>query len=177
MGLEDLTRYESAGVAAMNAKKEPGLAVAAMGDFYQNVLEENDPIISRALQEAMVGGENGISHAGVVQAIQVYGGKYEQAFALTKFSDLINYLSDGYSIPDEVKKGLSIYNESTYMDLAQLMKNEGTPEEIKKEIERAIQAVSVLKDRKLREKTLGLVNDNTTAMLNQLYPKSEKEAD
>ncbi len=177
MGLEDLARYEFAGIAAVNAKKDSGIAIKAMSYFYNGVLDENDPIISRALQEAAVGGENGISHAGVVQAIQVYGGKYEQAFALTKFSDLINYLSDGYSISDEVKEGLSAYNEYTYLDLAKLMKNKETPDEVKKGVEKAIQAVQVLKDRKLRSKTLGLVNDSTTAMLNQLYPKAEnKEA-
>ena len=86
MALDDLIRYESAAVAAVNVKKDSELAIASMSNFYRGILKEDDPIISKALQEAMSGGEAGISNLGVVQAIGVYGGKYENAFQSTKFS-------------------------------------------------------------------------------------------
>ncbi len=182
MGLEDLTRYESAAIAAVNAEKDPSLALSSYSNFCQDLGEDfyEHPAIQRSLKEAaeglnIKGREPQIRNTAVLQAIDLYGGKYEKAFSLTKFSDLINYLSDGYSLSDEVKEGLLKYNEYTYMDLAKLMKNEETPDNVKKEIGKAIKAVHVLKDRKFGAKTLGIINDNTTLMLNQLYPKPEEE--
>jgi len=183
MGLEDLTRYESAGIAAMNAEKEPGLAVAAIDNFNYGLGEDhyNHPSVQRDLKEAaeglnIKGHEPQIRNTGVLKSIDLYGGKFEKAFLTTKFSDLVKYLNEDYEIPYETKEALSKYNESTYLDLAKMIKAEGTSKEIKEEIEKAIQAIDMLKNRKLRTKTLDIVNDNTTAMLNQLYPKPKEES-
>jgi len=178
MALDDLLRYESAAVAAVNAEKDPGLAIAAMGDFYRNILGENDPIINKSLQEAAYGVERnkGISSKGLIEAIETYGeGKYERAFATTKFSDLINYLAEGCNISDEVRNSLAKYNEIMYIDLIKQLKDKDVSDEDKKEIEKAVTAVGLLKDRKFRAKTLEMANYNTEMALNSLYPKTPEE--
>jgi len=180
MALDDLIRYESAAVAEMHAEKEPELAVVAMQDFYKNLLGENDPIIKNSLQEAMYGVERnkGISSKGLIEAIEVYGkGKYGEAFATTKFSDLINYLTEDYSISDEVKNSLAKYNEFTYIDLIKQLKNKDLSDEDKKEVEKAVNAVNMLQNRKFRAKTLDMINYNTEMGLNSLYAENPKEED
>ena len=177
MALEDLTLYESAAIAAQNAKKEAGLAVASMADFYQQRGMGEDPVIQGALQRATVGLESdlGISDSEIVNAIGVYSQKYEKIFVETKFSDLVKYLGEGYDIPKEAKDGLAVYGNATLMDLAKGMNEEGVSEEDKKSIQKAISAINMLKDRKFRAKTLGIVNGNTSATLSQLYPAENPE--
>ncbi len=177
MTLEDLTRYESAAVAASNVKKDNQLAVVALGDFYKNILDEDDPIINKSLQEAASGGEAGLTNYGVAQAIQSYSGKYEKAFNSTKFSELVNYLEEGYSIPEEAKSALSEYNESTLEDLSKKTKDKEISDEDKEKIGKAYQAINTLRDRKLREKTLSIFNSLTTQTLESLYPKENSEGE
>jgi len=180
MALDDLIRYESAAVADMNAEKEPELAVAAMGDFYNNLLGEEDPIIKNSLQEAMYGVQRnkGISSKGLIEAIEGYGKqKYGQAFLDTKVSDLINYLTEGYSISDEVRDSLTKYNDITYLDLVKQSKNKDLSDKDKEEIGKAMTAINMLKERRFRGKTLDMINYNTEITLNSLYSKdSEKES-
>lgn len=175
MALDDLIRYESAAVAAVNVKKDSELAIASMSNFYRGILKEDDPIISKALQEAMSGGEAGISNLGVVQAIGVYGGKYENAFQSTKFSELVKYLTDGYNISNEAKEALGKYNEMTLVDLSKNAKDEKTSKEEKEAFQKAFIALNALKERKLRAASLSIIGENTSELLSQLYPKEEKK--
>jgi len=170
MSLDNLLRYESAAVANMNAKKEPGLAIAAMYNFYKGILgDEKDPIIYKALEEAQAGGETGISHSGVIQAIEIYGGKHEESFFSTELSELVKYLTQEFKIPEEAEKSFSKYYGKSLVELSKDDKLD------KDEIQKTIGAISMLKDRKLREKTLGIVNQNVFQNLNAFYPKPDVE--
>jgi hypothetical protein len=174
MALDDLTRYESAAVAASNAEKDKQLAVSAMSDFYKNIFGEDDPIIQKSLQEAAAGGDENISNLGVIQAMQVYYGKYEKAFNSIKLSDLVTYLSDGYKIPEQAKKALGKYKENSLEELTTKAKSEGISDEEKQDIAKTVQAISILKNRKLKEKTVYIFNDITSQTLEALYAKEEK---
>ncbi len=180
MALEDLARYESAAVAAMNAGKERQLAVLAMETQYRTLLGkdfEGDPIYENAFSEALEGGEDNITNAGVLRAIRNYAGKYEKALVSTKFSDLIKYLIEGYKISDEVKQALGKYSDLTIKDLDDKGKDKELSKEEKKEIAKAVQAISILKERRLRAKTLDIYNGVVKRQLEGLYPKKEEEAE
>src|SRR3989344_86627 len=108
MALDDLARYESAAVAAMNAGKENGLAVTAMADFYKGIYGkdfEGDVVIQRSLKEAAVGGDESITNSDIFMNIGIYGKKYERAFASTKFSDLTKYLLEKYLPEERIPEG------------------------------------------------------------------------
>lgn len=177
MALEDLMRYESAAVAAANIKKDSGLAVTAMADFYKKALGEEDPIIMGNLEEAVEGAEEGqISNRYVLRAMHVYGGKYERAFATTKFSDLIKYLTDGYKVSDEAMDVFNKYNENTIEQLAKKMKEDKEmSENDKKEIGKMVQALSLLKSRRLKVLEVGIYDRQVTGALSQMYPKKEEK--
>ncbi len=178
MALEDLARYESAAVAAMNAGKERQLAVLAMETQYRTILGkdfEGDPIYEQAFSEALEGGDGNIANAGILRAIKNYTEKYEKAFVLTKFSDLIKYLTEGYKVSDEVEEALGKYSDLTIKDLDD--KGKELSKEEKKEIAKAVQAISILKERRLRAKTLDIYNGVVKRQLEGLYPKKEEEAE
>jgi hypothetical protein len=185
MTLDDLLRYESAAIAAQNVKNEPDLSLIAMQNFYESVnkaLEKsgynNDPIISGSIkkefEEAYVGIQagTGISSAGIVKAISTYTGKYQNAFASTKISDLTKYLTEGFDISAEAKSALGKYNESTLADLAKRSK-EFSKEE-KEEVDKLKQTIEMLKERRFKAKTLGIYNSFIKQNLEGLYPKEEK---
>ena len=178
MTLDDLIRYEPAAVAGMNVEKEPGLAIVAMGNFYKGILQEDDPIISRALVDASVGiesGVSGISNSGVIQAIGVYGKKYEIVFGKTKISDLTDYLSDGYKIPDVVKEGLKSYSKFTLPQLSEKVESDKTSKKEKANIGKVVQTIGLLRNRRLRGAALNIVDDNTTKGLLALYDEKKEE--
>lgn len=178
MALEDLARYESAAVAAMNAGKERQLAVLAMETQYRTILGkdfEGDPIYENAFNEALEGGEDNITNVGVLRAIKNYAGKYEKALVSTKFSDLVKYLTEGYKVSDEVEEALGKYSDLTIKDLDD--KGKELSKEEKKEIAKAVQAISILKERRLRAKTLDIYNGVVKRQLEGLYPKKEEEAE
>ncbi len=177
MTLEDLTRYESAAVAATNAKKDASLAVVAMANFYQNIGMGEDPIIQASFQSANAGikADTGISDAGLINAIGLYSQKYEETFTETKFSDLVNYLSEGYDIPKEAKEALTNYGNVTLMSLMNKMKEKDISDNLKESVQKAISAIGMLKDRKLRAGTLNIINQNVYAQLSQLYPTEKSE--
>lgn len=179
MTLENLIRYEPAAVARNNAEHEPGLAIIAMENFYLGLLQEDDPIISRALQDATAGikaGVSGISNSGVAQAIAVYDKKYRGTFENTKILDLITYLSsDSYRIPDVVTEGLKAYSEFTLLELSEKAELKDTSEEEKRNMAKAVGATGILRDRKLRGATMGIVNDTTTKNLLALYDENLRD--
>jgi hypothetical protein len=178
MGLEDLTRYESAAVAARNIQHEKETSILAMRSLYKTILgkDYDDPIINKALEEGAAGGEAGITNLGLVEAMGVYTEKYEKAFAGAKVSDITKYLSDGFKVSDEVKAALGSYNDLTISDIATKLKDKELPKEAKEPLEKAMQAIGLLKERRLRAATLkiydGVVNEN----LANMYPKPKEEA-
>ncbi len=181
MALEDLMRYESAAVAAMNVEKEKDLAVLAIESQYRSILGddyETDPIIKRNIAEARAGlAHDSISNIGVLEAIQVYTGKYEKAFNSTKFSDLTKYLTEGYKVSEEVKKALDKYKELTIKELAEKQKEKATSKQEAEEMGKAVKAVSILKERRLRAKTLDIYNGVVKRNLEGLYPIEKSRGD
>jgi hypothetical protein len=185
MALDDLTRYESAAVAKQNVDSDKGLTVFAMENFYKGVLGKdiNDPLIQRGLSEARQGlanaAKNGlegdITSLGLFDAMINHSGKYEEAFKSTKFSDLTKYLTEGFKIEDEVKAALEKYADLTIEDLGKKAKEEEMSEEEKEAISKAINAVTMLKIRRLKARTVDLYNSMTKEHLSALYPKEEKK--
>jgi hypothetical protein len=176
MTLEDLTRYETAGVAAANAEKDPGLALAAIGDFYKGILEEEgDPIITSALKDASVGIQagSGISNSGVARAINIYGGKFLRTFDNTNVSDLTNYLSVGYTIPNKARSALELYSELTPEQLAEKAKEDGTSDKEKANLGKVIISLKMLKGRRLSMLGSDIVDRNTTEGLIDLFSEEE----
>jgi len=178
---ENLKRYEPAAVARVNMKKDPMLAILSIGDFYRLKLgEEDDPIINKAIDEALKGqseskGEAGIANLGLIEAIKRYGGKYEGVFASTKLSGLVEYLTEGYKIPEEANEALKKYSKSTLVDLMEIFKDEKTPNEQKEEVQNAIITINKLKYRKLTESSLKIVNNDVYNSLSGLYSKKKEE--
>lgn len=179
MALDDLIRYESAAVAAVNVEKEKDLAMLAIENQYRVILGkdfDSDPVYRKALNEAKEGGEKyGITNSGIANAIETYSTKYEIYFASTKFSDLIKYLTEGFSIPEQAKEALSAYNDITLADLAKKMKEGEIAKEDKEKIQKAVQAIGMLKERRLRAKTMEMYNGVVKKNLESLYPKEEKK--
>ncbi len=179
MALEDLLRYESSAVAALNVNKERDLAILAVESQYKALLGkdyEEDPLVRKSLAEAAEGLEqDNIANIGILQAIKVYNGKYERAFASTKFSDLTKYLTSGYKISDEVKANFEKYKDLTLMELAEKGKDKEISKEEAQEIAKAIQALGILRERKLRAKTLDIYNEVVKRKLDMLYPKKQEK--
>jgi len=179
MALEDLLRYESAAVAAMNLENEKETSLIAMQSLYQTILgkDADDPVYKRALDEAGEGLKSGagITNLGIAQAIQVYNQKYEKAFATTKISDITKYLTDSYKVSDEVKGALVSLGDLTIADIAEKSKDKELSKEDKESLGKAIQAINLLKDRRLRAKSLDIYNGVIKQSLETLYPKQEKK--
>jgi hypothetical protein len=184
MTLEDLTRYESAAVAGKYVKDEPELALLGLQDFYTKLTKgtvfEQDPIFQRATAQAFVDARTGIEEYGVlasadlVRAAKKYSNQYENAFNTTKISDLTKYLTDGFKVSDEVKAGLDVYKDATMKDLAEKLKDKALPKEEKEAIERAINAISFLKEGRFRRKGMSFYDNLINENLSALYPKPEK---
>jgi hypothetical protein len=181
MALDDLLRYESAAVAEMNVEKDKGLALLAIENQYRVMLGkdfDSDPVMKHSFGEASNGGEKyGITNVAIAGAIENYSQKYNISFASTKFSDLIKYLTEGFSISEEAQKALSVYKDTTLVDLAKTMKDEQTPKEAKEAMQKALQALEMLKERRLRAKTMEIYNGVVKRNLESLYPKEEKKED
>jgi len=179
MALEDILRYESAAVAATNVENEKEIAVLAMKSLYKTILgkDSDDPIYQNALAEAHAGIETGagITNLGVVKAIGIYTQKYEKAFASTKMSDVTKYLTDGFKISDEVKSAFEIYKDMTVADVAGKLKDKEISKEDKEALDKAMQAINMLKERRLRSKSLDIYNDVIKQNLEGLYPKKEEK--
>lgn len=180
MGLEELTRYESAAVAAMNVEKEKDIAVLAVQNLYKTMYGKDvleDPIFAQAFSEAQAGANSGagITNIGIVNAIQIYTKKYEAAFQKASMNDITKYLTTGYKVSDEVKEALSLYGELTLEDIAKKLKDKELTKEGKADIEKLTQAIGLLKSRRLRAKTLDIYNDVVKDNLAELYPKKEEK--
>jgi hypothetical protein len=177
MALDDLLRYESAAVAAMNVEKEKDISVLAMQNLYKTILgkDYDDPIINSALEEAASGGEAGITNLGVVQAMGVYSQKYDKAFTSAKMSDITKYLTDGYKVSDEVKGALGAYADLSIVDIATKLKDKELPKEAREPLEKAMKAIQLLKERRLRAATLKIYEGVVKQGLDSLYPKQEEE--
>ena len=179
MALEDLLRYESAAVAASNLEKEKDIAVLSMRSLYKTILgkDADDPIYNNALNEAAAGAESGagITNLGVAQAIGIYNQKYENAFVSAKMSDHTKYLTDGFKVSDEVKSALGSYGDLTIVDIATKLKDKEITKEDKENLEKVMQAMNMLKDRRLRAKTLDIFNNVVKQNLDSLYPKKEEK--
>lgn len=189
MALEDLLRYESAAVAATNAKEDPNLSLIAMQQFYGNSRAEleklgygNDPTVLEGAKaiagyfnEAQVGlaEGTGISSAGLITSMKIYSNKYTEAFSSTKISDLTKYLTDGFNISGEVKSAFAKYNELTLEDLGKKAK-EATKEE-QEDMGKLMQAISILKERRFKVKSLNLYDGAAKMSLEQLYSKPKEE--
>jgi hypothetical protein len=176
MALEDLARYESAAIAAINSEKEKDIAVLAMKDYYHNIGMSEDPIVHNALEQAFAGTKSGnITNLDVVNAIGVYHKKYEEAFMSTKVSDLTKYLTEGFDISAEAKNALEKYKDLTLVDLGKKAKeNPNMTKEEKTEISNLMQTVEILKERRLRAKTLGIYNKAVKQDIEQMYPKKKE---
>jgi len=176
MALDDLLRYESAAVAAVNVKNEKDIALLAVQDLYKTMYGKEvleDPIYAQAFSEAEVGinSDAGITNAGIVKAIQAYNDKYELAFQNTSMKDITKYLTTGYKVSDEVREALELYGELTITDIAKKLKDKELTKEGKEELQKTMSAVGLLKDRKLRAKTLDIYNSVVKQNLDSLYPK------
>jgi len=179
MALDDILRYESAAVAATNVDNEKNIAVLAMKSLYKTILgkDSDDPIYTKALNEAEAGIESGagITNLSVAQAIGIYNQKYEVAFASTKMSDITKYLTDGFKISDEVKSAFESYKDMTVADVAGKLKDKETSKEDKEALDKAMQAIGMLRERRLRAKTLDIYNNVIKQNLEGLYPKKEEK--
>jgi hypothetical protein len=181
MALEDLLRYESAAVAAMNLENEKDISLIAMQDLYKTILgkDYDDPVYQRALGEAGEGLKTGagITNLGVAQAIHTYTQKYEKSFVTLKVSDITKYLTDGYKVSDEVKEALVSLGDLTIADIAEKSKDKELSKDEKEVLGKAMQAINILKDRRLRAKSLDIYNNVVKQNLESLYPKVEKKGE
>jgi hypothetical protein len=179
MALEDLVRYESAAVAATNLENEKDISLIAMQSLYKTILgkDYDDPVYQRAFGEAQEGLKTGagITNLGIAQAIQTYNQKYEKAFVSTKISDITKYLIESYKVSDEVKKALGTYSDLTIADIAEKLKVKEISKEDKESFGKVVQAIEMLKDRRLRAKTLDIYNNVVKQNLDSLYPKKEED--
>ncbi len=94
MAIEDLQRYEFAALAANAANGRINLAGSSMRKHYTDRLgiEEEDPIINRAIAEGMRNSTQGhLSGGTLLQAIALYNSKFEQARNETTVRNFINY--------------------------------------------------------------------------------------
>lgn len=179
--LEELTRYESAVVANSNVKNEPGLALLAIEDYYQNQKEiMEDPIaakaIAREFEDAQVGLKKGIfSSAGLLLSMDTYTKKYDAKFNSTNISDLIEYLGKEHPIPAETLKHLTHYKNHTLEYLAKEHEKDGISKEYKEDLGKAITAITKLKERVLKIRTMDIYNAYTDKFLEGLYaPKKAR---
>lgn len=182
ISLEDLTRYESAAVSKFYEEGDPQLSFYSIDNFYQKQKKDmyEDPIWLRSYKKVTEDVEEGFMRGrrelplDIVRSIEVYNNKYESAFEQIKLGDLTSYLTEGYTINDEVKKALNEYKDLSIKDLAGKLKDSETSSEAKKGIEKAVSVISLLKGRRLREKGVKLYNSLVTQQLDSLYPKQEK---
>ncbi len=170
MALDDLIRYETAAIAARNVKEKPEVALTSISKFYETYVIPNteDPISRKAIQRAFEDATYGIlqglgiSNAGVLEAIGVYAGKYDDVFKNALISDILEYVGQGYEIPQNVTQALSQYRDMRFSDL---------------EDETAKKAIEVLKTRRLKNYGLSMEidanNEMTSRALLELYPSEE----
>jgi hypothetical protein len=184
--LEDLLRYESVAVASMKEKDDPALALSAMYDFYYKSLgiPNNDPVMGRVFAEAQEGLQYGmqtgnptITHLGLKQAMGLYHGQYEKAFAESSLGDLNSYLGGVCSIPDGLKSVISKYKDLTYKVLAEKLKDKEASKEIKEEIGKVLQSVNMLKEYKLESSYTKIKKKGIEENLSEMYKPKEKSED
>ena len=123
MGLEDLTRYESASVAGMKAKENPMSSLTAMDNFYNITGMSEDYFVQDGLKRAQeslmraaqTGQEMTLANTGLLEAIAVYNAKYAKAFneekisgLQTEISGLVGYLSQPKTQPPVEAKKVSV---------------------------------------------------------------------
>lgn len=177
MTLENLTRYEGAAVAGINAKKEPGIALAAISEFYTQITGlENDPIFGRAFANASVGVQNdtGISDGGVLEAIGTYSHKYEEAFKETTLEELTGYLTNGLNLSENVTNGLSTYNDSTITQLIEKANEDNASNETKQSIQKTITSLEMLKELRLKTQGTGLYTNNLVRQIESIYAPEQE---
>ncbi len=181
MGLEDLARYETAVVAHNNLKERPDLALIAIQEFYKNqkgLLE--DPFVAKYLERAVEDSNQNLQNelglaTDLNNAARIYGKKYVEAFATTKISDLVPYLSTGFSISETAKEAILKYKDATLEDLGKKLKDKDTPKEEQEAIKRVNNAIIILKDRRIEAAGLNVFNKYTASRLDELYPKPKEE--
>ncbi len=174
MALEDLTLYEPAIVAAEKAKEDAGLALVAMREYYDSKGISNEPLIRRGLENATLGVKSGygLSDAGVVESMLTHVNDYQETFEKMKVSELVQYLTEGYDIPDEAKNALEGFADKTYKELKELAKSENA-EDAKK----AVTSMELLRGRRIEAASLKILNNYTNKQLAELYkPKEEKKS-
>lgn len=189
MALDDLLTLELGAVAAQNAKNEPDLALRAMQGFYESAqkflagtIYAEDPIfyenLEKQFQDAQVGIKQGlgISSAGIVNAIATYSGKYQEKFTTAKISELTKYLTEGFDIPSETRIAIEKYKDFTIADLGKKVKEtKDMPKEEKEELGKLMQTFELLKERRLRAKSVGLYNSFVKQNLEAMYSKKEEK--
>lgn len=175
MTLDEVLQYEDAAVANKTAEKEKPLAVAAMEEFYSKLGLRDDPVIQGALEDAAAGGEENISHIGILRAIQTYGGKYDKAFKNTKLSELNSYLTDGLKLSDEYKEEYKKYEGLTYKEIEAKTKDENTSKEEKEELKKYLGSLGILLSRRLEKVRLKMIEKNAERTVNKLFEKEEKK--
>ena len=183
MGLEDLTRYESASVAGMKAKENPMSSLTAMDNFYNITGMSEDYFVQDGLKRAQeslmraaqTGQEMTLANTGLLEAIAVNNAKYAKAFNEEKISGLVKYLEGSSSLPEEAKQGLLEYGDITYKELIEKSKVKDLSDEDKKKIKNVLMLISELKDLKLEKYYIGMKTKSVEAVAKQLYSKPEKE--
>lgn len=175
MTLDDVLKFEYAAIAGKAVEKEKPLAILAMSEFYNKYGVSDDPIIQGALEDAAEGGEDNISHIGVLRAIQLYGNKYDKAFKNTKLSELNSYLTDGLKLPDEYQQEYNKYNELSYKEIEVKLKEENTSKEEKDELKKYLTSLNILLSRKIEKSRLKLIEKNTEKNIERMYKSDEKK--
>jgi hypothetical protein len=176
MTLEDITRHEPAAIAAQNIrgeKKDYGLAVGAMANFYEGVGLRNDPVINAALDEAVKGGDAGITNTSLIEAMKFYGNLYMKAVLDTDVSELTNYFGEGLNLSDDVKNKFKEYKSESYEEL--MKKAEAAKDDEKKKLENIIKRIAILQQRKINKAEFELKESFTEGRIESLYTEPEEE--
>lgn len=178
MALEDLIRYEKAAIAVQKEKEHPDIAIASMERFYEHILtEKDDPLIQTALNEARQGlevairsgTEPSITSLGLKRSMAVYSNKFEKAYQTAKISDLVNYVSDSCDIPEDIRKEILEYGDSTLEGLVKKSKENSVSDEDKKKISRVVQTLLMMKNEKLENVYMGIRKYEFEKTLKALY--------
>jgi hypothetical protein len=183
MSLDDLMKYETAGVAHVEQEQRPDLAVAAMQEYYKKEGYLSDPLIQKGFRECQESMREDIRlkraprlDSGLASAVISYSNQYEKAFYETPISELVPYLSKSYKFPERTKIGILKYGKNTILELSEKLKDKNIKPEEKKEIEDAIGALLLPKDFRLRAISLEFYERSINEQHNEMYPEEKKAA-
>jgi hypothetical protein len=189
-GLEDLVGFQDVAAAnvlrdSTNNPKDLIISLGLLDNFYKKYIDGKlfeDPLFIKYYQQEFIQSQDGIKYGSkdispsLLQSMQNYTLKYENAFNNIKINDLTKYLIEGFNIPKKLEEDLKKYDSLSFNELKKKVEEKELKQEEKENIEKVLTSIEILKERKLKERTYKAIQDLTINQLNMLYPaKSDKK--